>query len=165
MKLRTKLSKTDCQTRLRSATELPGMALSWDVQAPVAVLGDFRGTAFRLHTGKYYSNSFAPFFYGILKEADGGTTIEGGFRMNPFVRLFLAFWLSFLLIFAVGAIMVPAPAHPALGVSRGWLYAILGLLAVLGVGLVQLGKWLGRNDEKVIHSFLVSTLEAGDESV
>jgi hypothetical protein len=138
------------------------MALSWDVKAPSAVLADFRGTAFRLHTGRYYSNSFAPFFYGILMEADGGTTIEGGFRMNPFVRLFLVFWLSFLLIFGVGAIMVPAPAHPAFGVSRGWLYVILGLLAILGVGLVQLGKWLGRNDEQVIHSFLMKTLEASD---
>jgi hypothetical protein len=162
MKLRTKLSMTDCQARLRSGTESPGMALSWDVQAPSAVLGDFRGTAFRLHTGKYYSNSFAPFFYGILNAAEGGTTIEGVFRMNPYVRVFLAFWFSFLLLFGLGAVIVPAPAHPALGVSRGWLYAALGLLAIMGVGLVQLGKWLGRNDEKLIHSFLIQTLEASD---
>ena len=162
MRLRTKLSMTDCQTRLRSATDMPGMALSWDAQGSGAVVGEFRGGAFRLHTGKYYSNSFAPFFYGVLTEADGGTNIEGGFRMNPFIRLFLAFWLSFLLLFGVGAIMVPAPAHPALGFGRGWLYAVLGALAIMGVGMVQLGKWLGRTDEQMIHSFLVKTLEASN---
>ena len=157
MKLRTKLSLTNCQTRLRSATDLPGLALSWG-----AVVGEFRGCAFRVHTGRYYSNSFAPFFYGTLTEADGGVTIEGGFRMNPFIRLFLVFWLSFLLLFGVGAIMIPAPAHPALGLGRGWLYAGLGALAILGVGMVKLGRWLGRGDEEVIHSFLTKTLEAAD---
>jgi hypothetical protein len=142
----------DCQARLKSSTDLRGLALSWDAQGPGAVLGEFRGPAFRLHTGRYYSNSFAPFFYGNLSEADGGATIEGGFRMNPVIRLFLVFWLSFLLLFGVGAIMVPAPLHPALGLSRGWLYAVLGLLALMGVGMVQLGKWLG----------LAKTLEAID---
>ena len=161
MKLRTKLFMADCRTRLGSGTDLGGMALSWDAVAPGAVVGEFRGPVFRLHTKKYYDNSFAPFFYGKLTEADGGAVLEGEFRMHPFIRLFMVFWLSFLLLFGVGAIVVPAaPRANALG--RGWLFAVLVLLAVLGVGLVQFGKWLGRGDEEMIHVFLKSTLEAND---
>jgi hypothetical protein len=163
MKLRTKLSLAECRRRLGSSTDLRGMALSWDAEAPGAVLGEFRGPVFRLHTPKYYRNSFAPFFYGKLTEADGGAMLEGDFRMNPFVRLFMVFWLSFILLFAAGALIVPAQAHSASGLGRGWFFAGLVLLAILGGGLVQVGKWSGRGDEEVIHSFLKSTLEASDE--
>ena len=162
MKMRTKLSVADCRARLASSTDLKGITLSWDPEALGTVMGEFRGSAFRLHTRKYYSNSFAPFFYGKLTQADGGAMLEGGFRMNPFVRLFMAFWFAFLLIFFVGAMMVPPAPHPAGGVGRCWFYAGLALVAVLGVGLVLLGKWLGRGDQTVIHAFIKNTLEASD---
>jgi hypothetical protein len=139
------------------------MALSWDTATPGAVLGEFRGPVFRLHTKKYYSNAFAPFFYGKLTEVDGGTVLEGDFRLHPFIRLFLLFWLSFLILFGVSPIIVPAPQHPASGLSRCWFYAGLALLAVLGVGFVQCGRWMARGEREVIHSFLKSTLEAEDQ--
>jgi hypothetical protein len=161
MKMRTKLSGADCRARLGASTDPGGMTLSWRAREP-GVLGEFRGSAFRLHARTYYRNCFAPFFYGQLTEAGGGTLLEGDFRMNPFVRLFLVFWFSFLLLFGAGAIIVPAQAHPALTLSRGWLFAILGLLALLGIGLAQFGKWLGRGDQAVILAFLKSTLEATD---
>jgi hypothetical protein len=162
MKMRTKLSVADCRARLASSTDLKGITLSWDPEVLGAVVGEFRGSAFRLHTRKYYSNSFAPFFYGQLTQADGGAILEGGFRMNPFVRLFMTFWFGFLLIFTVGAIMVPPAPNPASGAGRFWFYTGLALVAVLGVGLVLLGKWLGRGDQAVIRAFIKNTLEAGD---
>jgi len=163
MKLRTKLSLADCRTRLGSGTDLGGMALSWDAAVPGEVVGEFRGPAFRLHTKKYYSNSFTPFFYGKLTEADGGTVLEGDFRLHPFIRLFLLFWISFLLIFAASAIIVPPQPHPASGLNRGLFYMGLALLTVLGIGFVQFGRWLARGEREVIHSFLKSTLEAEDQ--
>jgi hypothetical protein len=162
MKLRTKLTMPECHARLGASIDLRGLALSWEAQAPGAVLGEFRGPAFRLHTRKYYSNSFAPFFYGKLTGTDGGAILEGGFRMNPFVRLFMVFWFSFLLLFGLGAVIVPAQAHPAIALGRGWLFSILVLLALLGVGLVQFGKWLGRGDQEVIRAFLKNALEASE---
>jgi hypothetical protein len=36
------------------------------------------------------------------------------------------------------------------------------LLAILCLGLVQVGKWLGRADKEVIRSFLKTTLEASE---
>jgi hypothetical protein len=163
MKMRTKLSIADCRTRLGSATDLGGLALSWDAAAPGAVLGEFRGSVFRLHTKKYYNNSFAPFFYGKMTESDGGTVLEGGFRLHPFVRLFMLFWFSFLVIFAAGALIVPAPPHPPGEGGRGWFFAGLGVSALLGAGLILCGQWLGRGERTVIHSFLKNTLEARDE--
>jgi hypothetical protein len=116
-----------------------------------------------LHTKKYYSNSFTPFFYGKLAEVDGGTVVEGEFRLHPFIRLFLLFWLAFLLLFGASAIIVPAPQHPVSDIPRGWFYAGIALLAVVGVAFVQLGRWLARGEREVIHSFLKSTLEADDQ--
>jgi hypothetical protein len=163
MKLRTKLFLADCRKRLGSGTDLGGMALSWESATPGTVLGEFRGRVFRLHTKKYYSNSFTPFFYGKLAEVDGGTVVEGEFRLHPFVRLFLLFWLAFLLLFGASAIIVPAPQHPVSDIPRGWFYAGLALLAILGVAFVQLGQWLARGEREVIHSFLKNTLEADDQ--
>jgi hypothetical protein len=165
MKLRTKLSVAECKTRLGSATDLRGLALSWEAAGAGAgaVVGEFRGSAFRLHTRKYYSNSFAPFFYGNLTEAGGGAIIEGDFRMNPFVRLSVLFWLAFLVLFGLSALIVPAEANLGKQKGRGWFFAALFLLAFLGLAFVQLGKWLTRGEEKVILAFLQSTLEAGDE--
>jgi hypothetical protein len=163
MKLRTKLFLADCRTRLGSATDLRGLALSWDAPAPGGVVGEFRGPAFRLHTRNYYKNSFSPFFYGKLMEADGSTVLEGDFRLHPFIKLFLAFWLAFLVLFAASAVIVPAPQHAVSGVGRYWFYAGLALLAFLGVGFVQIGRWLARGEREVIQSFLKSTLEAENQ--
>lgn len=163
MKMRTKLFLADCRTRLGSGTDLGGMALTWDAPVPGGVLGEFRGPEFRLHTKKYYKNSFSPFFYGKLAEVDGGTVVEGSFRLHPFIRLFLLFWFAFLVIFGTSAIIAPAPLHPASGIPRVWFYAGLAVLAVVGVAFVQLGQWLARGDREVIHSYLKSTLEADDQ--
>jgi hypothetical protein len=140
------------------------MALSWDAAAPSgAVVGEFRGPMFRLHTKKYYSNSFTPFFYGKLTEVEGGASLEGDFRLHPFIRLFLLFWFSFLILFAASAIIVPAPPHPPGSLNRQWFYMGLALLTLLGIGFVQIGRWMARNDREVIHTFLKTTLEAADE--
>ena len=162
MKIQTKLSLEDCRAKLGAATDLRGMALSWDSAGPGPVVGEFHGSVFRLHTKNYYSNSFSPFLYGKLLAADGGTILEGDFRLHPFIRLFLLFWLAFLVIFGASAFIVPAPQHPAGSIPRFWFYAGLALLAVVGIAFVQIGRWLARGEREVIHSFLKSTLEANE---
>ena len=83
--------------------------------------------------------------------------------MHPFIRLFMVFWFAFLLIFGAGALIIPASAHPAVGIGRGCFFTVLVVLALVGAGLIQFGRWLGRGEQEVIHSFLKSTLEASDE--
>jgi hypothetical protein len=159
MKMRTKLTIAECRKRLGSATDLGGMALSWDSNGPGPVVGEFRGAVFRLHTKKYYKNSFAPFLYGKLTEEDGGTTVEGSFRMHPFIRLFMVFWLGMLIVFGAGALIVTPPAQPG-GQAR--FFAGIVALALGGGVLMLTGKWLGRGDTEVIRTFVATTLEAKD---
>ena len=83
--------------------------------------------------------------------------------MHPFARLFMVFWFAFLIIFGLAAVIVPAAEHPASGISQRWYFAGLALLAIIGVGLVQIGKWLGNGEQEVIRTFLKSTLEAEEE--
>jgi hypothetical protein len=162
MKFKTRMPIAECRSRLASATDLRGLALSWDAEGPGTVVGEFRGRAFRLHTKRYYDNAFAPFFYGTLIGLEDGTMLEGRFKMHPFIRLFTLFWFSILVVFAAGALMVPAQGHPAGGAGKGLFFAVLAGLAVLGVVLVAMGRWLARAERDVILSFLKNTLETTD---
>jgi hypothetical protein len=162
MKLLTKLSIAECRARLGSATDLGGMALSWDAQGPATVVGQFRGQMFRLHTRKYYQNAFAPFFYGQLSAADDGAVLEGSFRMHPFARLFMLFWFALIIVFALAPVIVPAAKYAASGLSRNWYLAGLALLVVTGAAFFQIGIWLASGEKDVIHTFLKNTLEAQD---
>jgi len=163
-KLKTKVPVDECHSRLQATTDVEGLLLSWnsDGDSP-KVHGEFRGRAFRLHTRRFYVNSFIPFFYGRLEPADGGTVIEGRFKMNPLIRLLTVFWFSFIAVFAVGTIIVPARRVPGPGGGRMTLFVALVCLAVVGAGVVQLGRWLGRREEGVILSFLKNSLEATEE--
>jgi hypothetical protein len=163
MKLRTKLSVAECRARLGSATDLGGMALSWDAAGPAAVVGEFRGEVFRLHTKKYYQNAFAPFLYGKLSAVEGGAVLDGTFRLHPFARMFMLLWFALLAVFAVAPIIVPAAKQMASGLNRNWYFAGLGVLAFLGIAFFILGKFLGNGDHELIHGFLKTTLEASDE--
>ncbi len=161
MKLRTQLSADECRKRLASGTDLGGLSLSWNTPAAgPKVLGDFRGAAFRLHTGRYYTNSFAPFFYGKLSASENGTLIEGGFQMHPFARMFAVFWFSFVAVFAAAGFIVPMGKEPGRSVGRGTLFLALGSFVVAGVGLIKFGQWLGRGEQKTILDFLKTSLEA-----
>jgi hypothetical protein len=161
IKLRTSLSPDQCKARLASATDLSGLSLSWNSTADAPpVLGDFRGASFRLHTSRYYTNSFAPFFYGKLLPSDNGTLIQGEFKMHPFARLLTLFWFSFIGIFAAGGLIVPMQDQPLTGLGRRVFFEALVGFAILGVVLVKFGQWLGRGEHKTILDFLKSSLEA-----
>ena len=162
----TKISVAQCRSRLEATTDVQGLLLSWKTDRnSLKVHGEIRGEAFRLHTRRFYVNSFAPFFYGRLGEADGGAVIVGEFKMNPLIRLLTVFWFSFIALFAVGALIVPAKQVPGIGAGRMTLFIALACLAAVGAGVVQCGRWLGRSEEEVILDFLKTELEAKEALV
>ncbi len=152
MKLSTKLSIEECRNRIIKAAEPPQF-----------ILGEFRGNSFRLRTRKFYMNSFAPLFYGKFSGRAGGSTLEGEFRMHTLVRLFMVFWYSFLALFAVALVVVPARIPLYRERDRWMLLAALGGLALFGFLFITIGRWLARDEKTVIHNFLKTTLEAEDE--
>jgi hypothetical protein len=128
------------------------------------ILGKLRDTTFRLQKRRYYRNSFAPFFFGRLVASDGGTLIEGEFRMHPFVRVFMTVWFSFLGLFSLTMLITVIA-----GRAEAQRTAALGLvipagMAAFGVALIKFGRWLGRNEETAIIAFLKSTLETNDSA-
>ena len=44
----------------------------------------------RLQQRRNHRNSFAPYLYGQFNAADGGTQVEGEFKLHPFTKIFMA---------------------------------------------------------------------------
>ena len=139
------------------------LTFSWSGYAGTSeVLGRIRGMSFRLQKRRYYRNSFAPFFYGQFASADGGTIITGEFKMHPFVRVFMAFWFSFLAVFVLAALLLPSRGQPEAAGGRAFMLLVAGVLAAFGVGLTKFGQWLGYGEQQAITAFLKKTLETND---
>lgn len=87
-------------------------------------------------------NPFKPAFAGRFVGDSGRTALVGRFGMHWSVRVFLAFWFGFGLVWT-GAAVVLALA----GTPRAWLLAPVGLaLMLIGKGIVALGRQLGGTD-------------------
>jgi len=139
------------------------LAFSWSGYAgKKEILGRIREASFRLQKRRYYRNSFAPFFYGQFAPADSGTLITGEFRMHPFVRVFMAFWFSFLAVFVITALVLPSRGQQESAGGRAFILLIAGAFAVFGVGLMKFGQWLGNSKQNAIAAFLKKTLETDD---
>lgn len=137
--------------------------------------GRVRGHRFRLRARRVHRNPFAPVFYGTFRELPGGTLIEGHVRIHPLVRLFAVLWLAFPGVFlcgfacAIGRGLIPilvGAENSSIQIAgdelaefiRGAL-VLLGF-ALLGVGMILFGKFLGRTEEEAILQFLQDTLDA-----
>jgi hypothetical protein len=86
-------------------------------------------------------NSFKPFFIGRFEQRQGKVVLRGRFTMALPVKVFMAFWLGMLALFAVaGSVATAASPKAAL-----FPLAAIGMMG-FGVGLTALGRWLSRND-------------------
>jgi len=163
MTLHTRIPIEECKARLASSVDAERLGFSWSGYAGSRpILGKLRGATFRLQKRRYYRNSFAPFFFGRFVAADGGTLIEGEFRMHPFVKVFMVVWFSFLSVFSVIVLIsvfarqADVQGSPVLGL------VIPAGMAAFGIALVKFGRWLGRSEETAIVAFLKNTLETND---
>jgi len=126
------------------------------------MLGKLRETTFRLQKRRCYRNSFAPCFLGRFVARDGDTFIEGDFGLHPFVKVFMFFWFSGLVLFVALVLVNPSAERPATPWERVGLLLGGRVMAALGVGMVRFGRWLGREEEGTILDFLKRTLEADE---
>ena len=156
----TRIAIDECKARLASSIDAERLGFSWSGYAgSKPILGQLHDSNFRLQKRRYYRNSFAPFFFGRFVTVEGGTRIEGEFRMHPLVKVFMSVWYGFLgLMFVVMLITVIAGRAD---VQRGALAGLvipLGM-AAFGFALIKFSRWLGRNEETAIIAFLKSTFE------
>jgi len=156
MILHTRLPIEECKARLAAAIDIERLAFSWSgFGGSKPFLGQFREDRFRLQKRRYYRNNFSTYFYGRFVP-EGGTRIEGEFKMHPFSRVFMIIWFSFLAVFFVIASIPFARGRQDADVS--FLIAPIGL-AVFGIAMVKFGRWLCRGEEKAIVGLLEDTLE------
>lgn len=94
--------------------------------------------------------------------SDGGTLIEGEFRMHPFVKIFMTVWFSFLGIVSMITLITHFTGHS--GVQGNPILDVVGPagMAAFGVAMIKFSKWLGRSEETAIIAFLKCTLEIND---
>ncbi len=159
--LRTEIPVAECRTRLASAVDVERLAFTLSGYAgSKPILGKFRENAFRLQKRRCYRNSFAPLFFGRLVASEGGTVVEGHFKMHAFARAFMVFWFVFLGAFALAALVLPSRGQPEAPWGRAMLLLGAVFMIGFGIGLKKFSAWLGHAEEEAIVEFLKRTLEA-----
>ncbi len=161
--LKTRLSLADCKARLADAVDIQRLAFTRSGYAgSKPIIGRFRAETFRLQKRRSYRNSSAPYFYGKFVPTEGGTLIEGKFRIHPFARAFMFYWFGFLAVFALLAGIFPSRA----GGDAPWARTLFLLgplgMAAFGIGLLKFGSWLARAEPPAILDLLKQTLEANE---
>jgi len=161
--LQTSLSLDECHNRLVRAVDAEKLSFSLSGYAGTKpILGKIRGDTFRLQKRISYRNDCRPFFYGRFVPTEGGSLIEGEFRMHPCAKWFMVFWFSFLALLLVVALGNLATGQAALRETTGFIAGVLGMM-VFGVLLVKFSWWLCRRHAGIIVAFLKETFGLGAE--
>jgi hypothetical protein len=100
-----------------------------------------------------YRNSFSPIFYGVITPREGGSVINGQFKMHPLVRAFVGCWLALGILPGIG------------GIFAGWTLDSIFCNSIVFpawmIFLLLLGRvWLGGNEERYIKNFLINAFRA-----
>ena len=158
LELLSPLSPTECAARI-SSTASSGS--SWfgsrrDPSTSEPIIGRVTGSSLWLRRRIAYNNSFQIFFRGELRAEGGGTRIIGTFAMSGFVQVFMSVWLVGVVLLG-GIIFVATLASFAPGssvhVHGDNLYMGLIIPPVMfcgGVGMLLLGRFLARNEPRII---------------
>ena len=132
-----------------------------------SIVGKIKGNKFHLmkrtycpKKNEYEKNSFAPFFYGRFIKKDNGVEIRGYFSMNPVVKVFVIFCLSFLLV--LGGIAFVQCINEIITGNRsgeGSPYAGLIVLPGMLLAIIFTMKYGRKDKEKFILDFIQDALE------
>ncbi|MFH2044876.1 MAG: hypothetical protein ABIK92_07000 [Pseudomonadota bacterium] len=112
----------------------------------------------------YYRNSFQTVLRASLKPIPSGTEIISTIGLHPFVKIFMFIWFGGLIIIG-GIIFVIALSSFFKENSRSEIGSIMGILippgmAIFGIALLKFGKYLARDESKVLQKFLIDLLDA-----
>jgi hypothetical protein len=156
MTIKTPLGLEACRSRLQETTKPDSLRSIFSDSG--TILCSFSGDRFRLRQKKWYNNSFEPLFYGRLTPNPGGTEVTGDFRMRLFVKVFMAVWFGMLTLFLVEFVIKSIQQRD----SAPSFLALLSvpLMAAFGVGLVAVGKRLGKSQQEAMIQFLDETFSS-----
>ena len=102
-------------------------------------------------------NSFKPLFMGKFEQRADKVVLVGRFTMHPFAKVFMAVWMSFVVIATLAGAIAATQSHRAAPMSL----AGLGML-LFGMLLVCFGAWLSRNDPAWLSEVIRRALNSPD---
>ena len=146
----------ECESRLREAADREGL-LSWFGSKPI--VGRVSARYIRLRQRIGYRNSFQTFLIGSLEDCDGGTLFRGRAGMHPLVKGFMAVWFSGVVLFG-GIAFVTSIQGMLAGGGQPIGAIIPAAMLAFGVVLVGVGRWLARDEERFLVSFLAGVIGA-----
>ncbi len=149
-------SCSECEDRLRAATDCEQL-LSWCGSKPV--VGRVSGGLVRLRKRICYNNSFQTFFIGTLQECGGGTVLRGRAGIHPLVKVILAIWLGGFVVHEVGFTIAAARGQIVAKFPFPTEFLSL-IMIVIAVFVVWFGRWLARNEEAFLLSFVAEVIAA-----
>jgi hypothetical protein len=112
----------------------------------------------------YYRNSFQAVLRASLKPSPSGTEIISTVSLHPFVKIFMFIWFGGLIMIG-GIIFVIALSSYFKENSLKDIGSIMWILippgmAIFGIALLKFGKYLARDESKVLKRFLIDLLDA-----
>jgi hypothetical protein len=119
---------------------------------PVVGSVDRSGFSLRMRIG--YRNSFQTILRGTLVDANGSTRLRCTAGMSLYVTIFMFFWFSALIAFAV-----PMVGFALQGDDWQGLAIVSGMLA-FGAGLVWIGRRMARGERDRLLAFVADTIDA-----
>lgn len=102
-------------------------------------------------------NSFKPYFIGKFERRADKVVLVGRFTMHPFVKVFMAIWMGFVVVGTLVGAIAAMQSHRA----ESMPLAGLGML-LFGVLLVRFGAWLSRNDPAWLSEVIRRALNSPD---
>ena len=90
--------------------------------------------------------------------------ISGDIGMHCFATLFMCIWFGFAVLMC-GIFLIPSVrsliAHPDTVQQETWVGCVVPIIMpAFGIGLVWFGRFLARNEDRLLVEFLVQTLDA-----
>jgi hypothetical protein len=129
----------------------------WVLFGSKPVVGRVDKRTFRLRRRIKYRNSFQTFLFGTMVADGRATRLNCRVGTHPIVAVLMAAWLL-----AVGGLLIGALASASAGAGEiaTLFLAVPAAMIAFGVGLVWLGRWLARNEQRDLVAFLKDTVEA-----
>ncbi len=143
---------TESVTRLKAATKKWSL-FNVSEQAAVGRVSETRVSLRRVIP--MIGNSFKPVFTGRFGQAHGQVVLTGRFRLGWFVKLFMAYWFGFCVLFVV----LSLPAATQNSAAAFTPLAGVGMFA-LGLGMTRLFAWFSRNDPAWLSEVIRTALHA-----
>lgn len=158
----SRLPREACVERLRASVLSP-----WSFSA-TGIVGRVGDETLTLRCAIWYRNSFQTFLRGKLTKELDGTRILCRFGMSRFVLVFMSVWFGGVVLIG-GSIFIKSLVAILHGRNLSELPSLMGtiiplIMVAFGIGLLNFGWYLARDERSKMIEFLTQNLDAHEIS-